>query len=210
MRLPFSPIVTGTFLAILFLVFAYFMMGENQTRDDWEKDKTQNDSKITGDSKKDPRANKTSTEGKNRGAETNHLGEKSDNESGERQNRPGTTFSLDVSFDGGPFKDGQIVAGLFDNSANFRNRKSPIQSCFLKVAGKDEYKWEFKNVPAGSYAISAYLDVNENSTLDKGAFGVPKEKYGFSNNARGRLGPPSYQACTFELDKSKTLTILLK
>jgi len=187
------------------------MMGGKQKPDDWGQDKTQNDSKITDDAKNDARANKTGPEEKERrAAGANQSGEKPNNESGERQNGPGATFSIHVSFDGGPFKKGQIVAGLFDNSTNFRNRKSPIQSCFLKVTGTDEYKWEFKNVPAGSYAISAYLDVNENSTLDKGAFGVPKEKYGFSNNARGQLGPPSYQACRFELAESKPLTILLK
>jgi uncharacterized protein (DUF2141 family) len=42
-------------------------------------------------------------------------------------------------------------------------------------------------------AISAYHDSNENSILDKGAFGVPTERYGFSNNPKRGFGPPKFQ-----------------
>jgi uncharacterized protein (DUF2141 family) len=29
--------------------------------------------------------------------------------------------------------------------------------------------------------------------------GIPKERYGFSNNARGRFGPASYEDCKFNV-----------
>jgi uncharacterized protein (DUF2141 family) len=41
-------------------------------------------------------------------------------------------------------------------------------------------------------AIAAYHDVNNNGQLDRNAFGIPSERYGFSRDARGITGPPSF------------------
>lgn len=54
-----------------------------------------------------------------------------------------------------------------------------------------------EHVPAGVYAISTYHDENENGKLDTNLVGIPRELFGFSNNARGRMGPPSFNACKF-------------
>jgi uncharacterized protein (DUF2141 family) len=51
---------------------------------------------------------------------------------------------------------------------------------------------EFHNVPYGHYAVSVFHDENANAKLDLGLFG-PLERYGFSNGARGFLGPPSFE-----------------
>ncbi len=42
-------------------------------------------------------------------------------------------------------------------------------------------------------AIAAYHDENENGQLDLNPVGFPVERYGFSNNARGLVGPPTYE-----------------
>jgi uncharacterized protein (DUF2141 family) len=39
-----------------------------------------------------------------------------------------------------------------------------------------------------------FHDENDNGVLDKGAFGIPTEGYGFSNNAKGFFGAPSWRA----------------
>lgn len=56
-----------------------------------------------------------------------------------------------------------------------------------------------KNLPAGTYAIRYFHDENGNEEMDKGAFGIPKEGYGFSNNARGFMGPPDLEDQLFQL-----------
>ena len=43
------------------------------------------------------------------------------------------------------------------------------------------------------YAISFMHDENSNGKLDGGRFGIPIEGYGFSNDARGFFGPPSFE-----------------
>ena len=58
-------------------------------------------------------------------------------------------------------------------------------------------------LPFGEYAIKVYHDENGNKELDTRIFGIPKERYGFSNNARGTMGPPEYEKAVFSLNSSK-------
>jgi uncharacterized protein (DUF2141 family) len=58
------------------------------------------------------------------------------------------------------------------------------------------------DLPPGKYAVAAYVDNNKNGKHDKNFMGVPKEDYGFSNDARGMLGPPDFSAAEFELGEA--------
>ncbi len=51
----------------------------------------------------------------------------------------------------------------------------------------------------GRYAIAVFQDLNEDRTLNKNFLGIPSEPYGFTNNSRGRLGPPSFAEAAFQL-----------
>ena len=67
----------------------------------------------------------------------------------------------------------------------------------------------FKNQPYGKYAIAVLHDENNNLKMDTNFFGIPKEGYGFSNNARGTFGPPSYEKAAFNLN-TPGMSITLK
>ncbi|WP_394700395.1 DUF2141 domain-containing protein [uncultured Bacteroides sp.] len=43
--------------------------------------------------------------------------------------------------------------------------------------------------------------------VDTKEFGIPTEKYGFSNNAKGRMGPPSFEQAKFELKNDRVIRI---
>lgn len=47
-------------------------------------------------------------------------------------------------------------------------------------------------------ALTVVQDANANGRLDRNAFGMPTEPYGFSNDATGSFGPPSFEAARFE------------
>ena len=51
----------------------------------------------------------------------------------------------------------------------------------------------------GRYAAIAFHDENGNGKLDKNFLGVPTEPYGFSNDAQGFLGPPTFDAAAVAL-----------
>ncbi len=57
------------------------------------------------------------------------------------------------------------------------------------------------DVPAGTYAIAAYHDVNGDGKMNRVPFvGLPLEPYGFSNDARGQFGAPSFANASFDVD----------
>lgn len=63
---------------------------------------------------------------------------------------------------------------------------------------------------SGKYAIAVFHDVNNNKDLDTNAMGLPQEKYGFSNDARGLFGPPDLKDQLFSLSEDLEITINLK
>lgn len=63
--------------------------------------------------------------------------------------------------------------------------------------------YSFDKVPYGEYAIKAFHDEDNSGNFIKGAFGMPKVQYAFSNNAKGTFGPPSYEKAKFSLNKEQ-------
>ena len=85
---------------------------------------------------------------------------------------------------------GTVMVGLFNSSETFtkevwKGEKSKAKPGTIRVV--------FNDIPSGNYAISVYHDVNENGKLDMNFLGIPKEGFGFSNDAMGTFGPPSFE-----------------
>jgi uncharacterized protein (DUF2141 family) len=59
-----------------------------------------------------------------------------------------------------------------------------------------------KDVPPGAWAVLAYQDENGNNELDRNLIGIPKEAYGFSRDARGKFGPPSFEDAAIEVGET--------
>ncbi|MEJ2103827.1 MAG: DUF2141 domain-containing protein [Ignavibacteriaceae bacterium] len=57
----------------------------------------------------------------------------------------------------------------------------------------------------GVYAIRVYQDKNKNNKLDSDILGIPTENYGFSNNASGWFGPPSWDKAKFIFNKPELI-----
>ena len=70
--------------------------------------------------------------------------------------------------------------------------------------GSVTYRYE---LPPGTYAIGIFHDANLNNRLDNYFFGVPREQYGFSNNARGFMGPPSFEDAAFLVEGKTEISI---
>ena len=66
------------------------------------------------------------------------------------------------------------------------------------------------DLPSGFYAIALFVDANKNLKIDKNFLGIPKEQFGFSNNAMGRLSAPSFEQAMFEVNGNTTQNIKLK
>ena len=104
---------------------------------------------------------------------------------------------------------GTVACALFESAEGF-----PVD--FLHAATnimvikvrKTRARCDFEDIPPGRYALGVIHDENMNGKLDMNAFGVPKEGYGFSNDAKGWLGAPSFEAASFEYD-GRTLDLTI-
>ena len=110
-------------------------------------------------------------------------------------------------------KAGEIHVAVYDNAESFeadRGEKGGAApgitegTIEMVEPGSVTYVYE---LPPGTYAIGIFHDVNLNNKMDNNFFGIPKEQYGFSNNARAFLGPPAFEAAAFELKGETTQSI---
>lgn len=105
-------------------------------------------------------------------------------------------LNIDVNIPGQ--RQGAVRAAVFDKAEGFP-RGTPLRTAVAQaVEGKASL--QFAGLPAGDYALTAYLDENSNNQLDSNLFGLPTEPYGFSRNARGMAGPPPFADAAFRVE----------
>lgn len=103
---------------------------------------------------------------------------------------------------------GSVLISLFNNEDDFpENAEKAIEKAKVEINGKTAFI-TFKNIPQGQYAAAILHDENKNLKMDFNFLGIPKEGYGFSNNAKGLFGPPHFNKAAFEVGKqSKKINI---
>ncbi|MEN8878857.1 MAG: DUF2141 domain-containing protein [Polaribacter sp.] len=118
-------------------------------------------------------------------------------------------FDLSIEISGIKTNTGKVYLALFNNSNDFLKKKKEFIGKKAEVKNGKSIVF-FKNIRKGEYAASIFYDENNNGKMDTKLFGVPKEPYGFSNNAKGFMGPPSFEEAKFTLASNKKIKILLK
>lgn len=116
-------------------------------------------------------------------------------------------YRVEIAIRGIEEVKGSVLVAVYNNEASFM--KKHLASKKVKVTDK-EVILVFENVKPGEYAISTFHDENDNNKLDSNFVGIPKELYGFSNDAKGSFGPPSFEKAKVKIDSDKKLVITLK
>ena len=114
-------------------------------------------------------------------------------------------YDLIVRVENVKSKDGNLAVGLFKNPQSFLEeaafgKKQSISESTVTV--------KYQGLEKGTYAVSIFHDRNGNGELDANLFGIPKEPYAFSNNAKGMFGPPSFQDCQFEVSSGRNEIVI--
>ncbi len=102
---------------------------------------------------------------------------------------------------------GSVMVALFGSEAAY-NGGAPVAQAAVSASGPVVAR--FENLPAGDYAMRAFHDVNGNGQMDTNPFGMPTEPYAFSNNARGNMGPASWERARFAVSGETAQTISIK
>lgn len=110
--------------------------------------------------------------------------------------------NLEVKIDNIKNDNGDILIGLYDDGHNFPRKTTDGK---IVKASKDGVTVSFHDLKPGLYAISVLHDENSNKDMDQSKIGIPKEGFGFSNNAKSSFGPPSFEKAKILLHSKDTL-----
>ena len=88
---------------------------------------------------------------------------------------------------------GVVRCGLFKEGGWLKDAFRPS---IVKISGKTA-RCIFKEIPAGTYGISAFHDEDNDGKLDTNVVGYPMEEYCSSNNARNMFSAPSWKDAKF-------------
>ena len=113
------------------------------------------------------------------------------------------TGAVKVNVTGLDNDEGKVRIALVNNSDDFKSDDAKPFAGFAEKSLNGAASCTFKDVPYGEYAIKVYHDSNDNGVLDKGAFGIPKEQYGFSNTPKSKKGRPAFDKAKFVLNASE-------
>ena len=94
---------------------------------------------------------------------------------------------------------GKVMLNVLRNEAQMKNAE-PAEASMILNPGEDGVSLTLHNLPTGIYGIQVMHDENGNGELDANLLGIPKEPWGFSNNAKGRFGPPTWDDVSFTID----------
>lgn len=103
---------------------------------------------------------------------------------------------------------GKLYIGWYNTAADFRKSNKAVLNKVVATSGKDSIPVIFENVMPGIYAVAVFLDENDNGKIDTNILGIPKEKYGFSNNIHPLMRPASFRESAFTITNSKESIII--
>jgi uncharacterized protein (DUF2141 family) len=88
-----------------------------------------------------------------------------------------------------------VRVAAFASAADWEGNRRFAEA--VAAAAGDRVEVHIPDPPPGTYGIAAYQDLDADGVLSKSWLGVPREPYGFSNGARGVLGPPAFDEIRF-------------
>jgi uncharacterized protein (DUF2141 family) len=93
---------------------------------------------------------------------------------------------------------GKLIVALLDDPEAFDANGDPVRDVRVDIENGEAVA-HFGAIPYGTYAAKVFHDENSNDELDTNFVGYPKEAFGFSMDAMGKFGPPSFEEAKFEI-----------
>ena len=106
-------------------------------------------------------------------------------------------------------KRGTIHYAVYNNSKLFPEESGKILGGYEEVSKVIENGLLINDLEESNYAIAIFHDKNSNNKFDT-FFSIPKEKFGFSNNARVFLGPPKFEDASIFVGQNAIIEIMIE
>ena len=95
---------------------------------------------------------------------------------------------------------GHVFCALYSSADGFPKDSQKAAQRGTSSISDSKALCEFSGIEPGRYAVSVFHDENSNGKLDTNFLGIPREGVGASNDARGHLGPPKFDAAAFQFE----------
>ena len=107
--------------------------------------------------------------------------------------------TLIVEVEGLKDDKGKLHASLYASEEGFPTKpEKALRHVDVPIVG-GKARVVFEGLPPGGYAVAAYHDENGDGKLDTGFLGIPTEGLASSNDAKGFMGPPSFEKARVEV-----------
>jgi uncharacterized protein (DUF2141 family) len=93
--------------------------------------------------------------------------------------------------------DGVVRCGLYAGAEAFPKAGQESRGVIAKIKG-GQATCVFNGLKPGTYAVAAFHAENNETQMQYGMFGKPKEGYGFSRNPPSSMGAPAYASAAFD------------
>ncbi len=99
---------------------------------------------------------------------------------------------------------GVVRACMTANPDRFPKCRGDANAYIVVVPASNAVNLTFTGVAPGNYAIALLHDENGNGKADRALTMIPKEGFGFSRDAKVRMGPPKFGDAAFKFEGSST------
>jgi len=106
--------------------------------------------------------------------------------------------TLSIEIDGLKNNKGKVLLEL-------SSEKGEKIAGFMQPIDNAKCLFEIKDLKPGKYSFKYFHDENSNEELDTNMIGMPKEGFGFANNAKGKFGPPQFEKTIFTVQGDSSL-----
>jgi uncharacterized protein (DUF2141 family) len=93
---------------------------------------------------------------------------------------------------------GQMLCALFSSADAFPKHADKAVARLTAKITERHATCDFTGVAPDTYAVSVVHDENANGKLDTNFIGMPREGVGASHDAKGYMGPPKFNAASFQ------------
>lgn len=105
---------------------------------------------------------------------------------------------------------GSVRCALYNSADGFREPGREFRGVTAPIKG-GQASCSFAGIPAGIYAVALFHAERNETRIEYGAFGRPKQGYGFSNNPSTTFGAPGFSAAAFRYaGSSQRLSVRLQ
>jgi len=116
--------------------------------------------------------------------------------------------TLVVEVEGLKDDKGQLHASLYASEEGFPTKPEKALRHVDVPIVDGKARVVFEGLPPGGYAVAAYHDENGNGKLDTGFLGIPTEGLASSNDAKGFMGPPSFEKARVEVARGENRIVV--